>query len=478
MWGFFIIMKKIQIIINTYQRPDMLLKLIKQINSYAGLYEFDILIFKDYSEVSYKKCIQYLHKSFKWPHEWIKMEQHCGKKNYWRIIDMAYRELKDKKYDYLFHIQDDLGLEPCFFQEAIRQWDAIRDPKKSVMNLLRDYSRNGPMWTTVVPELKKFDDVQVYSTGWVDCCYIAGRNFPGIMEWKLNPVSDAWSGNPEKSSGVGMQMSRRLVDGGYTLWHVKKTLVTHGAHDSVMHPEHRKHTPLIANSEKVIASVCSMPERETSLKKVIASVINQVDQVWVYLNEYASVPSFLVNDKIRVFRSQDEIGDIGDAGKFYGCEKIKGYHFTLDDDLIYPSDYVARMIAAIEVNNRKYAITLHGRIFNRLPVNSYYHGATGRCSCLLDQTADTFVHVGGTGVGAYHTDTIQISMADFKAANMSDIWFAKVCAEQNVPILSLSHKKGWIKESTYDHNRTIYSSCNSSDRYQTEVLNAIPFTVL
>ena len=54
--------------------------------------------------------------------------------------------------------------------------------------------------------------------------------------------------------------------------------------------------------------------------------------------------------KINAVRSQNEIGDIGDRGKFYWCEKIKGIHLTVDDDILYPADYVEKIVEGMNRN--------------------------------------------------------------------------------------------------------------------------------
>jgi hypothetical protein len=107
------------------------------------------------------------------------------------------------------------------------------------------------------------------------------------------------------------------------------------------------------------AIIPTMPSRLDYLRKAVVSIIDQVDMLYIYLNNFMHVPDFLLgNDKITNVINKDW----GSAGRFFIADKIKGYLFFLDDDLIYPDDYTQKCIAKIEQYERKAIITLHGRI--------------------------------------------------------------------------------------------------------------------
>ena len=95
--------------------------------------------------------------------------------------------------------------------------------------------------------------------------------------------------------------------------------------------------------------MASIPEREHALEDSVASILPQCDQFNIYLNNWDVVPDFLNHKKINVFRSQDELGDLGDVGKFFCCDSWNdAYIFTVDDKLLYPRNYAKQMIGKIE----------------------------------------------------------------------------------------------------------------------------------
>lgn len=230
-------------------------------------------------------------------------------------------------------------------------------------------------------------------------------------------------------------------------------------------------------TEKVTINIATMPERKESLKAVVTILLPQVDQINIYLNNFkGDIPEFLNHDKIRFFESEKEpLGDIGAAGKFYDVENQKGYILTADDDIFYASDYVEKMIEGIERYKRKAVITVHGRILHLdRKSNSYYKDAERFFVFHRGCSEDTKVHVGGTGVMAFHSDTIKISTDDFGYCNMADIYFAIKANSLKIPIMVIKHPDHWLQISDkYDKNYSISRSMVNKDQLQTEIINSV-----
>ena len=106
--------------------------------------------------------------------------------------------------------------------------------------------------------------------------------------------------------------------------------------------------------------IASLPERVEMLRKTVESLRPQVDEIFVGLNNYGITPDFLKEGEFAHFDNSR-----GDAVKFYNVEKFRGYFFSCDDDLIYPLDYVKKLIAAIK--KYKCIVTLHGKTYRDNP---------------------------------------------------------------------------------------------------------------
>ena len=199
--------------------------------------------------------------------------------------------------------------------------------------------------------------------------------------------------------------------------------------------------------DTITASLASVPWREKTLERTVASLLPQVDQLNVFLNGYDHVPDFLANPKITIARSQDH-GDLGDTGKFFWVDSTKGYCFTADDDLLYASDYVEYCIKKIEKYNKKVVVGLHG---GNIPINmSDFQRDRIRISAFYSDylQCDTPVHLLGTGAMAYHSDTIAISIDMFPLPNMADVWFALFAQKKCIPLITLERNKQYVLEMT------------------------------
>jgi hypothetical protein len=226
--------------------------------------------------------------------------------------------------------------------------------------------------------------------------------------------------------------------------------------------------------------MATIPSRVKPLEDCIKSILPQCDKLNIYLNNFGSKPTppYLKHPKIIVFRSEDEAGDIGDVGKFYCCEEWKDcYAFTVDDKYIYASDYASRLIATIEKYGRKAVISCHGRLIKPNCV-SYYMDPLAQFNLGGEVKEDTFVHECGTGCMALHTDTFRFTLDMFPFTNMSDILAGIALQKENMPILIMAHKQGWIWFSPKcDNVYSIHNFCNRSDTIQTKTVNEFQWKI-
>lgn len=79
--------------------------------------------------------------------------------------------------------------------------------------------------------------------GYVDCVFMCNREVLEALQWKLDPVPIVRFNNPDVSSGVGQQMSKRLWKMGIPMY-LQGNYAQHGNHPSKMHPETRLRQPL------------------------------------------------------------------------------------------------------------------------------------------------------------------------------------------------------------------------------------------
>ena len=210
--------------------------------------------------------------------------------------------------------------------------------------------------------------------------------------------------------------------------------------------------------------------RIDSLEKTIKSIYNQCDVINVALNDnHDNIPLFLYDTKINLFLTDNSLGD---AFKFMNLMNTnEGYFLSIDDDLIYPPNYVEYMVGKSKEYGDNKVITIHGRNFSKFPVGSYYRSATERYSCLTKVKNDVKVQFGGTGVMCFHSSLLKIPLSYFRVANMADVWVGKYCIENNIEIICAKHDEGYIGYTR--PTSTIYDEHSRNDRIQTLVANSI-----
>lgn len=194
---------------------------------------------------------------------------------------------------------------------------------------------------------------------------------------------------------------------------------------------------------KTSCNLATYPPRTGSLMLMVESIYNQVDIIRIYFNEYSLAPQCFIDpeNKIqRIIGSQN----LYDNGKFFPLDFIieDEIYFTLDDDLIYPPDYVKKTVEAIEKYNC--IVTYHGRALSGTQLPYYKGHKAYRCLDKVD--SDFVIDVAGTGVTAFDTRYFHPKgLAVSKDVRMSDLIFSLEAAKQDKIIGMLSHEAGWIK---------------------------------
>lgn len=198
--------------------------------------------------------------------------------------------------------------------------------------------------------------------------------------------------------------------------------------------------------DKVIVGLASIRSRRHALSQTISSLLAQTikpDMIHVFLNGYKKdeIPKFLKKDNITVYTSE-EFGDLGDAGKFFKVDEEKGFYLSADDDLKFPPIYIEYMISGIEKYNRKKVVSLHGSILKEKVNNFYKDREIINFKRRLRKSVN--VHLAGTGVTAFHTDTLSLKLSDFPIKNVADVYFGIQAQKQGVGIVVLPHQQRWV----------------------------------
>ena len=209
--------------ITSYNRKEKLLNLIDSL--------------KDHKIVVWDDCSDFELKDVK---GFYRFGKNYGKKLAWLKFKKIFNSLKLTNYDYYIFLPDDVGLCDDFVNKAVKLWESIDDPKKICLSFSHPYRCLKPNFTGI----KSVDCGNVIKSQWTDLMYVCGKEFINQIKIEEIPL-DRWKGNELLGSGVGSQISNKLVEKGFNMYNVKEDFVIHlGNDDSKMNKELRKTQPL------------------------------------------------------------------------------------------------------------------------------------------------------------------------------------------------------------------------------------------
>lgn len=217
----------------------------------------------------------------------------------------------------------------------------------------------------------------------------------------------------------------------------------------------------------IIASMATIPSRREIAIKTIESIKDQVDIMFVALNYMIGTAKMPEYPNVKYIYTNPRLGD---SNKFYPIlDIVDSYLLTCDDDLLYPPTYVEDMIEAVDVFGT--FVTLHGMVIHDFPLRHFYDDPerTKVLSCLQGFDKNYYVHVVGTGVSAWHSSMLRMSMGDFLYPNMADIWVSIALKKAKMRPIAIRHPREYL---TYLHPKyTIFNNRVKNDSLETEVVN-------
>lgn len=167
---------------------------------------------------------------------------HTGKRGFYKKWADAFHIIERTQPDMIVFMPDD------FTHAKLNKMVSIHkqmDKEPYCFNIIND--GRDICWTGVKPGvIGKIQGVEYRKIGFVDCGFFCNLSVIEKLRYMIFEVTDAWFNDKAKSSGVGYQLSRRLVQLGVPMFKPIKSLAKHGEHESVMHTEERKVNPLIS----------------------------------------------------------------------------------------------------------------------------------------------------------------------------------------------------------------------------------------
>ena len=205
---------------------------------------------------------------------------------------------------------------------------------------------------------------------------------------------------------------------------------------------------------RVTVNMATFPPRRLGLGRRIKELAPQCDLMRIYLNGYSEWPSDILKpDNVEyVLGSSPETPDLGSQGKLHWLSLDEDvYYLTVDDDIVYPPDYVSTLVKGCSRYGDLCIVGFHGQRFSigdnrEAPVAKEARGARRmfRYNSFLYQ--DTSAHMLGNGLMCCRPKVLGLTRACITGPkNSGDDEDMAVFAQINkVPMVTLAHRSRWI----------------------------------
>jgi hypothetical protein len=213
--------------------------------------------------------------------------------------------------------------------------------------------------------------------------------------------------------------------------------------------------------------MATMPSRGATAPDAIASILPQVDRLWLFLDRFDVAPEYAAAPGIRILRSQD-VGDLRANGKFaaLALEDEPCVFFGVDDDVEYPADYCTRLGAALE-RHGDVVVGVHAGVLGAA-VDSYRSDlkVLHRRS---RQSRPAGVDLLGSDSVAFRTTTLTFDVRSWAQVNMVDLLFALEARRRGVPLVMLDRPSHWLRALEENQGDSIWAAVLADDSRQTEL---------
>lgn len=205
------------------------------------------------------------------------------------------------------------------------------------------------------------------------------------------------------------------------------------------------------------AHMATYPKRLGSLEQAVRSVAQQVDRLYLVLNEYTEIPEGIASiENVEPIIPEE---DLKDVGKFLTVPKDDDLVLLVDDDLIYPPDYAETLVSSAERIGLDNAVFgYHGSIYNDVAGK----GAMGRRMFGFRQNVQTTICVDQLGTGAVLALGKNVAPLAFMQGSQKfvDVRYAKWLSAKGIDSWCLAHRRNFIGEIAPATSRTetIHSS--------------------
>ena len=226
-------------------------------------------------------------------------------------------------------------------------------------------------------------------------------------------------------------------------------------------------------SVPVILGMATMPTRAESLPRALENLLPQADRIYLYLDGHAEVPTIARGNPRIISLFCDQTPHVHSAGKFLGLLHEAGpcFYAGVDDDIVYPRDYLATLRGALVGAESPTAVGYHGVILHEA-VESYRRDR--QVFAFKDGLAEASpVDVLGSGTIMFCSADLKFDVRTWPETNMTDLQLAMEARRAGVGMRCLPRAAGYLQPIAVQQADSIYTKLLKDDSRQTQLARTL-----
>jgi len=230
----------------------------------------------------------------------------------------------------------------------------------------------------------------------------------------------------------------------------------------------RRRTPRLGTLPR-IGGMASIPSRAGDLEQVLAGIVPQVEQLYLFLHGYDAIPAAARHARIVPVLAPADT-EFRASGKFHGLlqQTSPCLYFCFDDDILYPDDYVARMTAAILRYDGEVFVGVHGTDYPGAGTSYAHHRTTRHFAkrLRLDRVVDEL----GCGTLAFASDLLSFDPRRWPYGDMDDLMLAIEAERNGIGRVAIRRRRRWLAPIDQGQPDSIWARTLADDSRQSAQL--------
>jgi hypothetical protein len=218
-----------------------------------------------------------------------------------------------------------------------------------------------------------------------------------------------------------------------------------------------------------VATIATLASRLETFRKVLPVIHAQVDHVYVYLDGYSVPPDFLERfDRVTIRQAE-----LHASSRFLCLEELSAPTVVIivDDDIVYPQDYVHRLVNVLQGFDGHAIVGVHGRLF--IPPHRSYIKNAATFHFTEGLAPGGHVHELGIGTCAFLSSVFNVNPREWDRHDMDDIVVATEAQRRGLPRIAVARAAGWLMAQTEPQSDSLWAKAVIDDSEHSRRMRAL-----